>query len=67
MSPVRVFMVAGDRSGWAIDEDRALTRRSLESLTGQIELVDRPEDARVLHAVWWEPLVELPPILSSSM
>lgn len=54
---MRVFLCAGDGSGWAIDEDRRTTMRAL---TGLVELVDRPELAEVIHACWWEPLVELP-------
>lgn len=60
MSTDRVFLVAGDGSGWAIDEDRKLTRRSLESLPDSVTVVDRHEDATVIHAVWWEPLMDLP-------
>lgn len=54
---LRVYLCKGDESGWAIDEDRRTTRRALEGL---VEFVDRPEDADVVHACWWEPLVELP-------
>ncbi len=60
MTPLRVHLVRGDATGWAIDEDRRLTQRSLEMLPDLVTLVDRPEDAQVVHAVWWEPLVELP-------
>lgn len=59
MKPLRVHLVKGDATGWAIDEDRRLTRRSLEMLPDLVTLVDRPEDAQVIHAVWWEPMVEL--------
>lgn len=60
MTPLRVHLVKGDATGWAIDEDRRLTQRSLEMLPDLVTLVDRPEDAQVIHAVWWEPMVELP-------
>ena len=60
MTPLRVHLVRGDATGWAIDEDRRLTQRSLEMLPDLVTLVDRPEDAQVIHAVWWEPMVELP-------
>ena len=60
MTALRVHLVRGDATGWAIDEDRKLTQRSLEMLPDLVELVDRPEDAQVIHAVWWEPMVDMP-------
>ena len=53
----RVFLCAGDESGWAIDEDRRITA---EALAGTVELVERPEAAEIIHAVWWEPMMRLP-------
>lgn len=53
----RVFLCAGDESGWAIDEDRRLTALSLE---GVARVVERPDEAEVIHACWWEPLMRLP-------
>lgn len=58
--PVRVHLVRGDESGWAIDEDRRLTDAALEFTPELVELVESPEAADVVHAVWWEPLMELP-------
>ena len=55
--PARVFLVQGDGSGWAIDEDRRLT---MAALAGLVEFVDSPEHAEVVHACWWERLMELP-------
>ncbi len=60
MTAVRVYLVKGDATGWAIDEDRNLTLRSLKLLPDLVKLVDRPEDADVIHAVWWEPMLDLP-------
>ncbi len=60
MAPVKVYLVKGDESGWAIDVDRALTKASLERLLHQVELVESVEQADVVHAVWWEPMMELP-------
>lgn len=61
MSAVRVHLVRGDGSGWAIDEDRRLTAASLSLCGGMVEPVETPEEAEVVHAVWWEPLMELAP------
>lgn len=54
---LRVYLAGGDGIGWAIDEDRRQTQLSLEGL---VEWVDRPEQAEVIHAVWWEPMCDLP-------
>ncbi|MBC7833661.1 MAG: glycosyltransferase family 4 protein [Phycisphaerales bacterium] len=56
-SGLRVYLCPGDQAGWAIDEDSRLARRALE---GVVEFVERPEDADVIHAPWWEPLMALP-------
>ncbi|MFN0133698.1 MAG: glycosyltransferase [Phycisphaerales bacterium] len=53
----RVFLCAGDESGWAIDEDRRLTAAALD---GVARLVERPDEAEVIHSCWWEPLMRLP-------
>ena len=53
----RVYLCAGDGTGWAIDEDRRLTAAALE---GVVELVDDPARAEVIHACWWRPLMALP-------
>ena len=60
-TPARVYLVRGDTTGWAIDEDRRLTRASLERLPELVEFVESPADAGVIHSVWWEPLMELAP------
>lgn len=57
MKPLRVYLCGGDRSGWAIDEDRRLTAQALEGL---VELVPTPGEAQVIHSCWWLPLMELP-------
>ncbi len=54
---MRVYLCKGDESGWAIDEDRALTAAALE---GVATLVETPRDADVIHAVWWHTLMGLP-------
>ncbi len=61
MTPVRVYVVKGDGSGWAIDEDRRLTIAALGAGNDPVEIVDDVAGADVVHAVWWEPLMELPP------
>ncbi|MGE3175746.1 MAG: glycosyltransferase family 4 protein [Planctomycetota bacterium] len=52
----RVYLCRGDDAGWAVDEDLRLTRAALADT---VELVQRPEQAQVIHAVWWEPLLQL--------
>jgi len=52
----RVYLPAGDESGWAIDEDRRLTRQGLDGL---VQFVDEPGRADVVHACWWEPMMAL--------
>ncbi len=61
MTPTRVYVVKGDESGWAIDEDRRLTIAALSAGNDPVEIVDDVANADVVHAVWWEPLMELPP------
>lgn len=56
-SPPRVHLFGGDRIGWAVDTDLAITRRTLAGAIEETAL----EDCQVLHAVWWEPLAALPP------
>lgn len=53
----KVYLCKGDEDGWAIDEDRRLTLRSLE---GVVSIVDTPAAADVIHACWWDPLMRLP-------
>ncbi|MCC6660613.1 MAG: glycosyltransferase family 4 protein [Phycisphaerales bacterium] len=57
MNTPRVFLCPGDESGWAIDEDRRLTAASLDGL---VEWTSDPEQADVIHACWWQPLMRLP-------
>lgn len=52
----RVYLCAGDQSGWAVDEDRRLTAAALE---GVVQLVEHPRDAEIIHACWWQPLMAL--------
>lgn len=54
---VRVHLCQGDGTGWAVDEDRRLTR---EALSGVVQFVDDPRAAEAIHACWWEPLMALP-------
>jgi glycosyltransferase involved in cell wall biosynthesis len=54
---LRVFLAGGDGIGWAIDEDRRQTQLGMEGL---VRWVARPEEADAVHAVWWEPMCELP-------
>lgn len=55
MSRVRAYLCEGD-DGWAVNEDRRLTRAALDPL---VEWVDDPGAAQVIHACWWEPLMKL--------
>ncbi|MBL8764855.1 MAG: glycosyltransferase family 4 protein [Phycisphaerae bacterium] len=56
---IPVYLCDGDGCGWAIDEDVRLTRAALER-TGLVRFVKEPDEARVIHACWWEPLMRLP-------
>jgi len=52
-----VYLTGGDGIGWAVDEDLKLTREALEPI---VDLVELPE-SEVVHSVWWEGLMMLPP------
>ncbi len=54
----KVFLTGGDRAGWALDQDLKLTTQALEGL---VELTDL-DHCEVVHSVWWEPLLTLPPL-----
>src|SRR5438874_1685736 len=56
MRKLRVFLTAGDESGWAIDEDLRLLTASLAEI---VELTPIAS-SEVVHAVWWNKLIRLP-------
>ena len=56
MAKPKVFLTGGDEIGWALDDDLALTRRSLESI---VEFTDLAS-CEVIHSVWWEGLLAIP-------
>jgi len=53
----RVWLSPSESQPWALETDR---RMLLTGLRGWAEVVDRVEDAEIVHAVWWEPLVDMP-------
>ena len=55
--PCRVFLTGGDHSNWALDDDLAQTRKSLNGLSDRIELTEDIESCDVIHSVWELPLV----------
>lgn len=54
---MKVFLTGGDNMNWALDEDLRLVQRSIEDV---VELTDF-ELCDVVHSVWWEALLRLPP------
>ncbi|MGZ3733624.1 MAG: glycosyltransferase [Bdellovibrionota bacterium] len=59
MRKTRVFIMGGDRGGWALDTEARLARASLSRIPS-IELVDSLPAADVVHTVWPEQLLEDP-------
>jgi glycosyltransferase involved in cell wall biosynthesis len=57
MTIPKVCLTGGDGIGWALDEDLRLTRQAVER---RVELTAE-EQCDVLHTVWWEPLLTMPP------
>ena len=49
--PLKVFLFGSENNGWALDQDRELTRRALQRMAVPIEFVPLAE-AEVVHAVW---------------
>jgi glycosyltransferase involved in cell wall biosynthesis len=60
--PLKVHLMGGDSTGWALDQDFATTHFALSSLPEIIQLTSL-KDADVVHAVWEEPLLALNPAL----
>lgn len=56
---IKVHLMGGDESGWALDQDLATTRMALEQLSDILQLVPM-KDAEVVHSVWDEPLLNVP-------
>jgi glycosyltransferase involved in cell wall biosynthesis len=59
MAKKRVFIMGGDRGGWALDTEARLARACLELVPG-LELVDSLVQADIVHTVWPEQLIEDP-------
>lgn len=57
MTMPKIYLTGGDGVGWALDEDVRLTRKAIER---RVELTAL-ESCDVLHSVWWEPLLSMPP------
>lgn len=53
---MKVFFNGGDGFGWALDEDLRLTIDAAKSL---ITPVKTPEEADIIHSIWWESLKNL--------
>jgi len=62
MKKIKVFLCGGENTGWALDTDLLLTKKSLE-LVPDLELIDHIKQADVVHSVWEEPLAQLNPHL----
>ena len=45
--PIKVHLMGGDKTGWALDQDLATTRQSLESLGGMIQMTSAAGRAQV--------------------
>lgn len=59
MGGKRVFIMGGDRGGWALDTEARLARACLEKVPS-LELVDSLLHADIVHTVWPEQLIEDP-------
>lgn len=57
MTRPKVFLTGGDEIGWAIDEDLRLTREAVANLADLVT----PDACDVVHSVWWEGLMMIPP------
>ena len=62
MTSPKVCLTGGDGVGWALDEDVRLTRQAIER---RVEFT-AVEHCEVLHSVWWEPLLSMPPAALSA-
>jgi len=57
MRKVKVHLVSGDQIAWALNDDLRLTRQSIEPF---VDLVDL-DSCEVVHALWWQALLRIPP------
>ncbi len=67
MKKKRVFIMGGDRGGWALDTEARLARESLEQIPS-VQLVNSLSESDIVHTVWPEQLLEDPacaPVLRS--
>lgn len=55
----KVFLTGGDRGGWALDDDLAQVKRSLQAIPQEVALVSSPVEAEIIHTVWPLTLREL--------
>jgi glycosyltransferase involved in cell wall biosynthesis len=58
MKKYKVYLTGGDGIGWAVDEDLRLTRQAISNI---VELVATPDEADVIHSLWWWKLLDLSP------
>lgn len=54
---LKVFLMGGDRAGWALDTELSLAAKAISPFT---ELVNHPRHADVLHTVCAEEMIESP-------
>ena len=57
-TPIKVYLMGGEKTGWALDADLETTRQTMEALPGLIQLVPLAE-ADVVHSVWEYPLLNM--------
>ena len=61
-TPIKVYLMGGEKTGWALDADQETTRQAMEALPDLIRLVPLDE-AEVVHSVWERPLLSMNPRL----
>jgi glycosyltransferase involved in cell wall biosynthesis len=54
--PIKVYLMGGENTGWALDADQEMTHQTMEALTDLVRLVPL-EEADVVHSVWEYPLL----------
>lgn len=61
-TPIKTYLMGGEKTGWALDADQETTRHAMEGLPDLIRLVPLDE-ADVVHSVWERPLLCMNPSL----
>jgi len=61
-TPIKTYLMGGEKTGWALDADQETTRQVMEGLPDLISLVPLDE-ADVVHSVWERPLLSMNPRL----